>query len=68
MAIKFKISSSETKDCETCMPAGIKLSKNVTIFCSSLRWFDNVFETFVKYNKEEKVFEPLPSLEMNEKY
>ena len=66
--IKFKISSSETKDCETCMPAGIKLSKNGTIFCSFPRWFDNVFATFAKYNKEEKVFEPWPSPEMNQKY
>jgi hypothetical protein len=66
--IKFKISSSETKECEKCMPAGIKLSKNGTIFCSFPRWFDEVIVTFAKYNKEENVFEPWPSLEMNQRY
>jgi len=66
--IKFRINSSEIKDCETCLPAGIKLSKNGTIFCSFPRWFDNVTATFAKFNKEEKVFEPWPSLEINQKY
>ena len=50
------------------MPAGIKLSKNGTIFCSFPRWFDDVIVTFAKYNKEENIFEPWPSLEMNQKY
>ena len=66
--IKFRINSTEIKDCETCLPAGIKLSKNGTIFCSFPRWFDNVTATFAKFNKEEKVFEPWPSLEINQKY
>ena len=50
------------------MPAGIKLSKNGTIFCSFPRWFDNVIATFAKYNSDEKIFEPWPSLEENQKY
>ena len=66
--IKFRISPTEDKECKTCMPAGIKLSKNGTIFCSFPRWFDDVIVTFAKYNKEENIFEPWPSLEMNQKY
>jgi hypothetical protein len=40
--IEFKISPNEIKNCTTCMLAGVKLSKNGTIFCSFPRWFDNV--------------------------
>ena len=65
--IKFNI-DSKIVDCEKCMPAGIKLSKNGTIFCSFPRWFDDVKVTFAKYNKENNFFEPWPSLEMNERY
>ena len=66
--IKFRISPTEDKECKTCMPAGIKLSKNGTIFCSFPRWFDDVIVTFAKYNKEVNIFEPWPSIEMNQKY
>ena len=66
--IEFKISPNETKNCSTCMLAGVKLSKNGTIFCSFPRWFDNVTATFAKYNPEEKIFEPWPSLEENQRY
>ena len=66
--IKFRKSPTETEECKDCMPAGIKLSKNGTIFCSFPRWFDNVTATFAKYNKDENIFEPWPSLEMNQKY
>ena len=66
--IKFRKSPTEIEECENCIPAGIKLSKNGTIFCSFPRWFDNVTVTFAKYNKEENIFEPWPSLEMNQKY
>jgi len=55
-------------NCTTCMLAGIKLSKNGTIFCSFPRWYDNVTATFAKYNSEEKIFEPWPSLEENQRY
>ena len=65
--IEFNVNSSSIK-CENCLPAGIKLSKNGTIFCSFPRWFDNVIATFAKYNKEKNVFEPWPSLEMNQRY
>ena len=67
--IKFKRNnSSDPEPCEKCMPAGIKLSKNGTIFCSFPRWYDDVKITFAKYNQEENVFEPWPSLEMNQRY
>ena len=65
--IKFKINSN-IEECRNCMPAGIKLSKNGTIFCSFPRWFDDVIATFAKYNSETKYFEPWPSTEMNQKY
>ena len=66
--IEFRINSTHTKKCEKCMPAGIKLSKNGTIFCSFPRWYDDVIVTFAKYNKKENVFEPWPSIEMNQRY
>lgn len=65
--IEFKI-GSENVECKNCMPAGIKLSKNGTIFCSFPRWYDNVTATFAKYNQTEKYFEPWPSLEINQRY
>ena len=66
--IQFKKDSNKIINCTNCMPAGIKLSKNGTIFCSFPRWFDNVIATFAKYNSNEKIFEPWPSLEENQKY
>ena len=66
--INFKLKSGEIKNCSTCMPAGIKLSSNGTIFCSFPRWYDNVIATFGKYNPKENSFEPWPSLEENQKY
>ena len=33
-----------------------------------VEWFDNVTATFAKYNPEEKIFEPWPSLEENQRY
>ena len=66
--IQFKINSNKIVNCSNCMPAGIKLSKNGTIFCSFPRWYDNVTATFAKYNPQEKVFEPWPSLEENQRY
>ena len=66
--IQFKTNLNETVNCTTCMLAGIKLSKNGTIFCSFPRWYDNVTATFAKYNSEEKIFEPWPSLEENQRY
>ena len=65
--IKFKINSN-IEECRNCMPAGIKLSKNGTIFCSFPRWFDDVIATFAKYNNETKNFEPWPSTEINQRY
>ena len=65
--IEFKI-GSEKVECQNCMPAGIKLSKNGTIFCSFPRWFDNVTATFAKYNQTTKYFEPWPSIEINQRY
>ena len=64
---KFNI-DSKIVECEKCMPAGIKLSNNGTIFCSFPRWFENVTVTFAIYNKENNYFEPWPSLEFNERY
>ncbi len=63
--ISFKTDTG-IKECEKCMPAGIKLSKNGTIFCSFPRWFDDVIATIGKYNKENNYFEPWPSLEINQ--
>ena len=65
--IKFKINST-TEDCKNCMPAGIKISSDGTIFCSFPRWYDDVTATFAKYNKEMNYFEPWPSIEMNQRY
>ena len=65
--IKFNINSKEI-ECRNCMPAGIKLSNDGTIFCSFPRWYPDVIATFAKYNKEKKLFEPWPSLEMNQRY
>ena len=65
--IKFNI-DSKIVECEKCMPAGIKLSNNGTIFCSFPRWFKNVTATFAKYDKENNYFEPWPSIEFNERY
>ena len=65
--IQFKTNSNDTLNCTNCMPAGIKLSKNGTIFCSFPRWYDNVTATFAKYNSKENVFEPWPSLEENQR-
>ena len=65
--IKFDIDSS-IKECKNCMPAGIKLSKNGTIFCSFPRWFDDVLATFAKYNDKTNNFEPWPSYEINQRY
>ena len=62
------IKGSDTVNCENCLPAGIKLSKNGTIFCSFPRWFDDVYATFGKYNKDKNAFEPWPSIEMNRIY
>jgi len=66
--IEFRINSSLKVKCEKCRPAGIKLSKNGTIFCSFPRWYDDMNVTFAKYNKEENAFEPWPNLEMNQRY
>ena len=66
--IKFRLPSGAITNCSTCMPAGIKISSNGTIFCSFPRWFDNVIATFAKYNKTDQLFEPWPSLEENQKY
>lgn len=65
--ISFKTDTG-IKECRKCMPAGIKLSKNGTIFCSFPRWFDDVTATIAKYNKEQKYFEPWPSLEINQRH
>ena len=69
---QFNITKVKTdkgvEECPHCMPAGIKLSKNGTIFCSFPRWFDNVKTTLAIYNKEEEYFEPWPSLEVNKNY
>ena len=65
--IKFDINSS-IEECKKCMPAGIKLSKNGTIFCSFPRWFDDVIATFAKYNDKTNNFEPWPSFEINQRY
>ena len=62
------IKGSDIVKCKKCMPAGIKLSKNGTIFVSFPRWFDDVYATFAKYNKEKNAFEPWPSTEMNRIY
>ena len=64
--IQFKL--NDTMNCENCIPAGIKLSKNGTIFCSFPRWYDGVQATFAKYNPKENIFEPWPSLEENQRY
>jgi len=63
--IQFKV-DSQTINCTNCMPAGIKLSENGTIFCSFPRWYDNVLYTFGKYDNETKYFEPWPSPEAND--
>ena len=65
---RVKISENNIQDCEKCMPAGIKLSSNGTIFCSFPRWFENVTTSFAKYNPKGQYFEPWPSLEMNQRY
>ena len=64
--IKIKTDKG-VEECRHCMPAGIKLSKNGTIFCSFPRWFDNVLTTVAKYDKENNYFIPWPSAELNEK-
>ena len=66
--IQFKKNENETINCKTCMPAGIKLSSNGTIFCSFPRWYDNVTATFARYNPNEKIFEPWPSFEENQRH
>ena len=66
--IQFKDENNKTINCSNCMLAGVKLSSNGTIFCSFPRWFDNVYATFAKYNDIEKIFEPWPSIEENQKY
>ena len=65
--IKFDINSN-IEECKNCMPAGIKLSKDGTIFCSFPRWFDDVIATFAKYNNITNNFEPWPSIEINQRY
>ena len=65
--IQFKNDSNDIVNCTNCMPAGIKLSKNGTIFCSFPRWYDNVTATFAKYNSKEKIFEPWPSIKENQR-
>ena len=64
--IKIKTDNG-VEECRHCMPAGIKISKNGTIFCSFPRWFDNVLTTVAKYDKENYYFVPWPSTEINEK-
>ena len=66
--IQFKNESGKTVNCLKCLLAGIKLSKNGTIFCSFPRWNDSIYATFAKYNNAEKIFEPWPSIEENQRY
>ena len=61
---KFK-NKDETKECEKCMPAGIKFDSNGTIYISFPRWFNDVYSTFAKFDNKTKLFEPWPSLEEN---
>ena len=64
---KFEIGNKRV-ECKTCMPAGVKISSNGTVFVSFPRWFENVTVTFAKYNSTNNIFEPWPNLTMNQKY
>ena len=55
----------DDQECETCMPAGIKLDQNGTIFVSFPRWKDNVVATLTKFDPNTKTFTSWPSIEEN---
>ena len=53
------------EECEACMPAGIKLDQNGTIFVSFPRWKDNVIATLTKFDTNSNTFSSWPSQEEN---
>lgn len=65
---KFIDDNNEIHECKNCMPAGIKVTQNETIFISFPRWKEGVNFTFgklINHTDGQYVFQPWPSLKEN---